>query len=79
MLAIVLGAWSYYHWIATVRKEPRSQVFRHRPWIASTTTGFGLFALGQAMIADRWYEHTGWAIVFVFVIVDGARRWRSLD
>ena len=78
-LAVVLNAWSYYHWIATVTHEMRSVVFRRRGWIGSRTAGLVMFASGQAMLPSRWYVHAAWAGLAIWAAIDGMKRWRAIE
>jgi hypothetical protein len=78
-LAVVLTAWSYYHWTATVTGEARPIVFGRRGWIASRTAGLVMFASGQAMLPSSWYLHAAWALLAIWAVADGVKRWRAIE
>lgn len=78
-LAVVLTAWSYLHWLATVTRQERSVVFARRSWVASRTIGMAMFAFGMAMSAGRWFEVAAWLVLASWVTFEGVRQWPAHD
>lgn len=72
--AIVLAAWSYYHWLAATGVTPRAEVFQRRGWVLSSGIGGSLFCIGFAT-SGRWWEVIAWALLALFAL---ARAWRGL-
>lgn len=73
--AILLAAWSYYRWLASVG-APGYAPARQRNWILCSGAGAVLFSLGLTLTAGRMLEQVVWGILTICIAVERTRRWR---
>jgi uncharacterized membrane protein YidH (DUF202 family) len=77
-LALILAAFSYYHWQAGETGIRRRHVLRHaRGWKLSLAVGLLCIASGCILIQGvLWWQRSLWGLVWVSAAIDLWRLWR---
>jgi hypothetical protein len=74
--ALLLSAWSYQHWLASVESTTRSDVFARPAWIVSSAIGLVMFCAGQALMPNRWWERILWTACIGLALARPVALWR---
>lgn len=75
--AIILTAYSYHYWIATVSKRRLAQLVETRSFQLASWSGFLLVCLGVLFTSKAVWERVVWVAMTLVIIVNLVMTWRN--